>query len=98
MRLEITERDFSQQIIDLNRKANLGWNIYRTWSSRHSPAGFPDLTLLRDKVLLFAELKSEKGKVSPAQEEWLQGLSLVETVDVHLWRPSQWPEIEEVLR
>jgi hypothetical protein len=36
-------------------------------------AGFPDLVLARAGELLFAELKSAGGRVSPAQRVWLDG-------------------------
>jgi len=49
------------------------------------------------------QLKREKGKLSDNQAEWLSVLSGVEQVvpehiEVWIWRPSDWPEIEEVLR
>jgi len=36
-------------------------------------------------VVIFAELKSQKGRISPTQEAWLAALphSLV-------WRPADW--------
>ena len=33
--------------------------------------GFPDLTLAKNEVVLFWELKGNKGKLSPDQEDWL---------------------------
>ena len=64
-------------------------------------AGFPDLVLVRDGSLLFVEAKSERGKPSQAQQEWLWDLTKVvyssSRVEVHVWRPSNWPLIEKVL-
>lgn len=67
-------------------------------------AGFPDIAATRRDVLLFAELKTEKGKLSPAQEQWLAHLRWVEAssgglVIVRVWRPSSWHsgEIEQTL-
>jgi hypothetical protein len=40
-------------------------------------AGYPDLTLVRGVRLIFAELKAEKGRVSEAQETWLDCLRRV---------------------
>ena len=63
--------------------------------------GFPDLVLIRDGSLLFVECKSEKGKPSVEQREWLQALSKVAysspRVGVHLWQPDDWPTIEKIL-
>lgn len=65
-------------------------------------AGLPDLLLVREDRLIFAELKREKGKLSDTQAEWLSILGGVEDatehVEVWTWRPSDWPVIEEVLR
>ena len=63
--------------------------------------GFPDLVLTRDGQLLFIEAKSEKGKPSEDQLEWLRELSKVAysspRVGVHVWQPSNWSAIEQVL-
>jgi hypothetical protein len=68
----------------------------------------------RDRRLVFAELKREGQKPTPAQERvllWLLSLqatdahelnrlSAIPTVEVHVWRPSDLSSgrIEEVLR
>lgn len=100
-----TEKEFSQAIVDIARL--LGWRVYRTHDSRRSPAGFPDLVLVRDGRLVFAELKTERGRVTADQQEWLAALGEVEQsvdgwtekfVRVYVWRPSDWPEIESVLK
>lgn len=91
-----SERDFAQLVADTARLN--GWRVYRTWSSKHSPAGFPDLCMARDDGrLLFAELKRESGKPTAAQRDWLAALATVAGVEVWLWRPSDWPAIEREL-
>lgn len=74
-----------------------GWLAYHTYDSRRSEKGFPDLVLVRGDRVIFAELKSAKGKLSPAQEKWRDGL-LQAVAEWHLWRPADWPEIEETLK
>ncbi|HMM41923.1 MAG TPA: hypothetical protein PKA95_08485 [Thermomicrobiales bacterium] len=94
---EMSEKDLSQLIVDQARA--LGWLVYRTWNSQHSPAGFPDLVLVRGDVLIVAELKREIGyEVSPAQERWLSALAAV--ARAYVWHPRHWlsGEIEAVLR
>lgn len=62
---------------------------YHTHRSEHSPAGFPD-TVICDPLtgrLLFAELKRAGKRPTAAQQEWLEGLGQVKTVDTYLWRP-----------
>lgn len=104
----MTERDLLAAVRRL--AAALSWRAYHTHRSQHSPAGFPDLTLVRDGRLVFAELKTERGKTTPEQDAWLEDLGLVEVntsdhrgysdVAVYLWRPSDLLEgrIADALR
>lgn len=91
---QVTERDFMQQIIDLAKLR--GWLVYHTHDSRRSEAGFPDLVMVRGGNVLAIEVKSEKGKLTADQEEWLDALDLA-IARATCWRPSDWPAIEEAL-
>ena len=59
--------------------------------------GFPDLVLARDGFVIFAELKSEGGRLSRDQRAWLTALGddpdvvRCETA-VYVWRPSSWQD------
>lgn len=79
-----SEAGFQQQVEYLAQLH--GWRIFhapdnrpvatrsgRTVKQRVRP-GFPDLVLLRPPDLIFAELKTDKGRVAPAQREWLKEL------------------------
>ena len=92
----MTEREFQAQVIQYAGLA--GWMIYHTYDSRRSQPGFPDLVLVRGRHVIFAELKTDKGRVTPDQQHWLNSLEDVEFVDARLWRPKYWEEIETVLR
>ncbi|GBD17675.1 hypothetical protein HRbin27_00159 [bacterium HR27] len=93
----ISEKAFSQLVVDLAHL--LGWSVYRTWLSVRSPAGFPDLVLAKPgRPLILAELKSERGRLSPAQEQWLAVLRQVPGIAVFVWRPSDWDAIVAVLQ
>lgn len=91
------EKVFRQQVLDLARL--LGYKAYFSWTSIHSPRGFPDLVLASPerRRLVFAELKSEKGRVMPAQQEWLQCLRDCGQ-EVYVWRPSDFEEIVKCLK
>ena len=91
----MTEKEFLQQVRDLAKLC--GWLVYHTYDSRRSPEGFPDLVLVRGNQIIFAELKSERGKARPEQRMWLDALEKVCNVEVHLWRPGDWNEIVERL-
>jgi Holliday junction resolvase len=105
--LQLSEKELQQRIID--RARALGWLVYHTYNSRHSAAGFPDLVLARDGRVLFVEVKSEKGRLTKAQKEWLSVLydepwignpalqSEYDSHQVYVWRPSDIAEIEDVL-
>lgn len=73
------------------------WLCYFTWRSDHSPAGYPDLTMCRLSRVIWAELKSAKGRVTPEQLAWIDALSLTGKGEVYVWRPSHWKDITEVL-
>ena len=90
----MSEREFLKKIIALAEIR--GWLYYHTHDSRKSPPGFPDLVLLRDNALIFAELKTARGKVTREQKHWLDSLARAR-VRVCLWRPSDWGSIEKTL-
>jgi hypothetical protein len=103
-----TEKQFQQQVLEL---AGLyGWRAYHTFDSRRSAAGFPDLVLGRPPRLIFAELKTATGRVSAAQQAWLDDLTAVANaigrcwddpsppaVAVFIWRPDDLQRIANVL-
>ena len=58
--------------------------------------GFPDLVLTRPGRLIFAELKSDTGKVSPEQQTWLEAVD-AGGAEAYTWKPRDWQEIQAVL-
>ena len=95
--IRVTERDLREQVRDLCKL--FGWKIYFSWTSIHSPRGFPDLVLANpeQKRVIFAELKSDKGTVTPYQQEWLDALEACGQ-EVYLWRPSDIENIARLLK
>jgi hypothetical protein len=95
------ERTFQRQVVALARLCGYRL-IYHTHDARRSPAGFPDLVLLRpgseDRAghLVMLELKTEHGRPTVDQVEWLAGLATVPGITVRLARPSDWPELEAI--
>lgn len=59
-------------------------------------AGFPDLVLAKSGRVIFAELKRVGGRLTKGQGEWIDTLS-GGCVEVYVWTPDSWSEIEEVL-
>ncbi len=91
----ISEQDFTQNVRDLARLRD--WRTYHTLRSKGSEPGFPDLVMVRKGHLIVAELKAERGRVRPDQQAWLDDLSQTRRIDVELWRPSDWRDIERRL-
>jgi len=96
LRDRMSEEAFQQWVIELARVC--GWRYYHTRYSKRSPSGFPDLVLVRNGLLIFAELKSEKGRVTTDQQDWLDELDdVVPVIAVFVWRPSDMEQIARVL-
>ena len=74
------------------RVARPPWRYYHTRDSRRSAAGFPDLVLVRGPRLIFAELKTERGKLTADQVAWLEDLAMVAaTATGRAWDPPGDP-------
>ena len=94
--IKVSEKDFEKQIRQLAKM--FGWSYYHPFLSKWSERGYPDVTLCRPPRLIMAELKSDKGKLSPAQAQWLWMLRKVPGIEVRIWRPRMLERIAEILR
>jgi hypothetical protein len=100
LNLRITEADFQRLVIDYARLR--GWRVHHSrpaqyqsgrWATHiQGDPGFPDLVLARRGVVIFAEMKAERGRLSDHQETWRAALA------AHVWRPSDWDQVMEILR
>lgn len=98
----MTEKQFQANVVKLAKL--LGYSYYHTYDSRKCPYGFPDLVLVKaHHKLVFAELKTEKGKLSNWQILWggcLKSLHTDGLMEYYIWRPKDWLDgtIEKVLK
>ena len=83
----MTEKQLQNNILQLASLS--GWLAYHTFNSRRSEPGFPDLVLARRDRLLFAELKSAKGRLTSEQKAWAAALKET-SAEIYLWRPKDW--------
>ena len=90
----ITEKKFMSQIIRIAKA--YGWICYHTFDSRRSEPGFPDLVLVRETVL-FRELKTDDGKLTPEQKAWGDKLRNA-GANYAVWRPSMAQEITKEIQ
>lgn len=106
MTLEITEKQFSEQVEQLLNLFQWRWCHFRPARTLHGwrtplsgHKGLPDYIAVKGKRFLIFELKSAKGKVWRYQQGWLTALGKVPGIEVYLWRPDDLgSEILEVLR
>jgi len=103
----ISEKAFTAQVISLAQ--HLGWKVahfrpamnkkgeWRT-AVQGDGAGFPDLVLAKRESnrVIFAELKADGGRITDEQSAWLYELSTGALAVI--WRPSDYEEIERILR
>jgi len=103
---DVSEAGFQAAIMDM--AAWCGWRRFhprtvRTADARHLTAfagesGFPDLVLVhRNRGIIFAELKTHRGRLTPQQELWRADLEAA-GAEYYLWRPADWHSIEKRLR
>lgn len=67
-----------------------GLLAYHTHDSRRSEPGWPDLVIVGDGGVLYRELKSKTGRVSPDQLMWIDALEKA-GANADVWRPVDWP-------
>jgi hypothetical protein len=78
----MSEADLQRAIIDTARLH--GWLVHhdrpvtdrrgRTRTAVAGDAGFPDLVIAKDGVVLFIECKSVHGRYEPGQRDWLDAV------------------------
>lgn len=105
----MNESEFQKQIIDyahhydwtvahfrpaMTRRTKGGKPVWVTPVSADG-AGFPDLVLVRERVV-YAEIKVGYKKPTAEQDTWLRLLALA-GAEVYVWNPKDWDEIESVL-
>lgn len=87
----MSEATLQRNILSL-ATVSLDWLAYHTHDSRRSQPGFPDLVLVSNtqKRLIFAELKTERGRQSIEQKQWERHLREAGHGEYYLWRPTHW--------
>lgn len=91
-----SETELQRQIVDLAKAFK--WWVYHTYDSRKSTPGFPDLVLIRPPRVIFAELKSDAGRLTAEQANVLELLRQCGQVESYIWRPKDWATLVDVLR
>lgn len=102
--LALNEAEFMDQVTGLAEKLRWSWVHFRPARTAHgwvTPVsgplgkGWPDLVLVKPGRVIFAELKSDKGKVSAEQDDVI-GLLNSAGVEAYVWRPRDFDAIVEI--
>lgn len=91
-----TEAQWQAKVVEYARLR--GWTDFHHRVSKGTRHGWPDLALIRPPRLVLVELKRQDGRVTVPQQRVLAQLDQCDGVEVFTWRPSNWPEVEQVLR
>jgi hypothetical protein len=101
--MKVLEKDWQQTVIEAAQ--TLGFKVAhfrpaKTTKGWRTPvqadgAGFPDIVMVRGERIIFAELKSDTGKISADQEAWLEALG--QAVEAYVWRPRDWDAVVAAL-
>jgi len=100
----MTEDRFRSQVVRYARQC--GWKTMFIGRAKGGKAwltpmggdgkGWPDLTLVRERVIV-AELKTNTNyHISDEERDWLAALGLA-GIETYVWRPRQWNEICDTL-
>lgn len=84
------EAAFQARIIELATLC--GWKVWHCYDARRTVPGFPDLVLVRERVL-FRELKTDKGRLTQEQKDWIDAINAAENGDAAVWRPRDWEDL-----
>ncbi|QGJ88093.1 nuclease [Arthrobacter phage Edmundo] len=98
----ITEAAWQKKVQDL--LTLYGWKWYHAPNNRpgkgghvqNIKAGYPDITAARGKRSLYAELKTETGRTTPEQDEWLEAMAEAGH-ETYVWRPRDIDEVITIL-
>lgn len=82
--LALAEVELLATVRDVCRALRL--SCYHTHNSRRSEPGFPDLVIAGPGGILFRELKTATGHITPEQDRWLALLAV--SGDAGVWRPA----------
>ncbi len=104
LRPALTEQQFQQQVTDLADLRGLKWVHFRparTTRGWRTPVsgplgvGFVDLVLVRRDRIVFAEIKTDRGRVTAEQAAVIEVLG--QAAEAYIFRPRDWDEIDRVL-
>lgn len=92
----MSEDDWQSRVVAYAKLLQL--LVWHDNDSRRNDPGFPDWVLVGPGGVVFAELKKHTGKVSLEQQRWINAINQARNGEAYVWRPIDWPEVQQVLR
>lgn len=92
----VSETTFRGAVCDLLTARNWRWSYIPDSRKVQGHAGIPDIIAVRGERLLFIELKTERGRLSPAQQVWHKALDFT-AAESYVFRPHDAQRIERIL-
>lgn len=93
----LTEKEWQRHVTEWAHAA--GYRVFHVTDSRKSAGGFPDLVLVKPgQPVIFAELKTVQGRLSPQQKIWLADLDQATGCDTYVWRPTDEKAVHAALK
>lgn len=91
----VTEEDLQRTVVEMAE--HLGWVTWHDNDARKNDAGFPDLVCVHPSHgVLWLELKTNDGEVTPIQRFWLELLQQAGQ-SAHVIRPTSVDLLERLL-
>lgn len=96
--MKVTHAQLQDSVVDTATR--LGYSHFHPYDSRRSDPGWPDLVLVHPgkKRVVFMEIKTEDGVITPAQTQWHDDLAACDQ-EVYVVFPEHWDsgEVAEIL-
>jgi len=103
--MSTSEKDFSSAIEDLLDILGYKWCHFRPARTEHGwrtalsgHKGMLDYIAVKDGRFLVFELKSDTGKVSSEQQDWIDKLKNCKGIECYVWRPADWNELVRIMQ
>ena len=80
----LNEREWQRLVLKWAR--DLGWDVQTISFSPYSTRGILDAQLCRPPRYMQVEFKTDRGRLRPEQEKWIENLRAC-GIEVHVWRP-----------
>lgn len=101
---DLSEAEFQKAVVTLARRHGFLVNhVYRSkladgsWRTTTTYKGFPDLTLVKRRRLVFLELKKVGESATVEQRRWIATAQTVPGIEAWVVDATDWPEVHALI-